>query len=73
MRMVPSVPCPRCGRKLQLIGPLQNDANDYKIKKDKRKCENCKPLGTVWEVTSEDELVIEIRFLRNLFRDFDHR
>jgi len=66
--------CPRCGHKMETVGPFQNDSDNFLRKKVKVKCEHCKPLGSLWEATIDNGFLDEIKYLgSSLFRDFDRR
>jgi len=73
MLEIPVVHCPKCGRGLRETRPLQNDSRNHQIKRVEMKCGNCTQLGLLWEVTLEQGFIIDIKYLRALFRDFDHR
>lgn len=73
MFKLPRIFCPKCGCEMEKFGPIQNDYEGPPVKTIKVKCDNCSPLGSVWEATVKSDLVVEIKFLRSLFHDHDHR
>lgn len=65
--------CPCCGRILEICGPIQNDSDNYHIKKTEVKCQSCPSFGKLWEITTQGETVQKIEFKKALFYDFDHK
>ena len=68
-----AIHCPECGRIMSDYGPGYNDSEGPSAKIVKLKCENCSPHGGLWEARIVNGKVAEIKFLRALFRDHDHR